>query len=88
MTANARVCVQSERVRLVPPYHRRLPDRCLADTIVPLCARSIAGQDRMIIEKLDVSPDLLGESPVWDPASRRLFWIDAWRGLVRQHLRT
>ena len=37
----------------------------------------------MIIEKLDVSPDLLGESPVWDPASRRLFWIDAWRGFVR-----
>lgn len=37
----------------------------------------------MIIEKFDVSPDLLGESPVWDPASRRLFWIDALRGLVR-----
>ena len=24
----------------------------------------------------------LGESPLWDPDSRRLYWIDAWRSEV------
>ena len=30
----------------------------------------------MQIDRLKVSPDLLGESPLWDQASGRLFWVD------------
>jgi L-arabinonolactonase len=28
------------------------------------------------IEKLDVAPDMLGESPVWDPDAATLYWVD------------
>ena len=37
----------------------------------------------MKIEKLDVAPDMLGESPLWDPASERLFWVDVVSRKVR-----
>jgi L-arabinonolactonase len=30
----------------------------------------------MQIDRLKVSPDLLGESPLWDEGSGRLFWVD------------
>lgn len=41
----------------------------------------------MKIDRLPVAPDLLGESPVWDPASGSLFWVDiAGRRVRRLHL--
>jgi L-arabinonolactonase len=30
----------------------------------------------MKIDRLNVAPDMLGESPVWDPVSQRLYWVD------------
>jgi L-arabinonolactonase len=39
------------------------------------------------IDRLPVAPDLLGESPVWDPESGSLFWVDiAGRKVRRLHL--
>ena len=41
----------------------------------------------MKIDRLPVAPDLLGESPVWDPESGSLFWVDiAGRKVRRLHL--
>lgn len=41
----------------------------------------------MKIDRLPVAPDLLGESPVWDPESGSLFWVDiAGRQVRRLHL--
>lgn len=37
----------------------------------------------MTIDILDVSADMLGESPVWDPQSQRLFWVDVVNRKVR-----
>lgn len=37
----------------------------------------------MQIEKLDVALDMLGESPLWDPESERLFWVDVVSKSVR-----
>lgn len=31
------------------------------------------------------TPDLLGESPVWDPDSRRLYWVDGVSCVIRCH---
>jgi L-arabinonolactonase len=30
-------------------------------------------------------PDMLGESPVWDPEKQRLYWVDGVRKLIRSH---
>jgi sugar lactone lactonase YvrE len=35
------------------------------------------------IDILDVAADMLGESPVWDPQSQRLFWVDVVNRKVR-----
>ena len=37
----------------------------------------------MRIDRLEVAPDQLGESPIWDPQSGRLFWVDAVSRRVR-----
>ena len=37
----------------------------------------------MKIEKLNVAPDMLGESPLWDPASEQLYWVDVVSQKVR-----
>lgn len=52
--------------------------------------RSAPEQERenaVKIDRLPVAPDLLGESPVWDPGSGSLFWVDiAGRKVRRVHL--
>ena len=37
----------------------------------------------LLIEKLNVAPDMLGESPVWDPDAATLYWIDTVSRKVR-----
>lgn len=37
----------------------------------------------MRIEKLNVAPDMLGESPVWDPDAATLYWVDTVSRKVR-----
>jgi sugar lactone lactonase YvrE len=37
----------------------------------------------MKIERLNVAPDMLGESPVWDAVSEQLFWVDVVSRKVR-----
>jgi L-arabinonolactonase len=35
------------------------------------------------VERLNVAPDMLGESPLWDPISERLYWVDVVSRKVR-----
>ena len=37
----------------------------------------------MKIDILDTTPDMLGESPLWDAQSQRLFWVDVVNSTVR-----
>lgn len=37
----------------------------------------------MRIERLNIAPDMLGESPLWDPASEQLYWVDVVSRKVR-----
>jgi sugar lactone lactonase YvrE len=35
--------------------------------------------------RISPSPDLLGESPIWDPEAQRLYWVDSVSRLIRSH---
>jgi L-arabinonolactonase len=35
--------------------------------------------------RVSPSPDLLGESPIWDGEARRLYWVDSVSRLIRSH---
>jgi len=39
----------------------------------------------LLIERLDVAPDMLGESPVWDPLAATLYWVDTVNRKVRAY---
>ena len=35
--------------------------------------------------RVSAAPDMLGESPVWDPSTRQLYWVDGVSRLIRSH---